>query len=95
MDRGVAHHSFLLAPFLDDLPASVHAVAPLSEGEESLSALTTSNDVRNVGGEPVEVRRLQFNTSAGAHEVWFDASGRVMRVADSATGLVAERIPAS
>lgn len=94
LDRSIAHHNFLLAPFLDDLPPSVHTVAPLSENEESLSGLATASGVQDVGGEPVEVRQLQFTTAAGSREVWFDASGRVVRVSDSA-GFVAERIPAS
>ena len=95
LDRGIAHHHFLLGGLLDAPPSSVHTVAPLSEAEASLTGLQASTEVINVGGESMEVRKLSFESPTGSREAWFDASGRLVRVANAATGFLAERTPSS
>lgn len=90
LDQDIAHHHFLLEPLLEEPPASIHVVAPLSESERSLSGVQVSSDMRPVGGEPTDVRII---TWSGGREAWFDASGTLVRVADPASGWVAEREP--
>ncbi|MGI9627313.1 MAG: hypothetical protein ACR2QM_10795 [Longimicrobiales bacterium] len=95
LDRSVAHHYFLLGPLLDAPPESVHSVAPLSEAEEGLSGLAVESGVVQVGGDEIEGRRITLRAAAGEREVWFDGSGRLIKVTDSATGFTAERLPAA
>lgn len=95
LDRGVAHHYFLLRPFLDRLPNTAHAVSPLAESEETLSGFELETGTRDVGGEATEVRIIRLRGRGGAREAWFDSSGRLVRASDEASGLVAERIPSA
>ena len=95
LERGVAHHYFLLAPLLDAPPRSSHAVSPLSESEETLSGLRVTSATRDVAGETLQVRVMSFTVGSSSREAWFDSSGHLVRVSDSSTGLVAERLPES
>ena len=70
-------------------------MAPLSEAEASFSGFSVADDELSVGGESIATRRVSFETGTGSREVWFDASGRLMRVSDGASGFLAERTPTS
>ena len=95
LDRGVAHHYFLLSRFLDDVPSSAHVVSPLAESEETLSGFELETGSRPVAGEPTDVRILRVRGRDGMKEAWFDSSGHLVRVSDEGSGLVAERTPSS
>lgn len=95
LDRGIAHHYFLLGRFLDRIPGSAHVVSPLAESEETLSGFELDGGTRRVAGEPTEVRILRVQSRGGAREAWFDSSGRLVRVSDEGSGFVAERVPSA
>ncbi|NNF27794.1 MAG: hypothetical protein HKN73_11285 [Gemmatimonadetes bacterium] len=95
LDRGVAHHYFLLRPFLEQMPGSAHVVSPLAELEETLSGFELDAGTRSVAGEPTEVRILRTRGRDGLREAWFDSSGRLVRVSDEGSGFVAERTPST
>ena len=95
LDRGVAHHYFLLGPLLGQVPGSAHVVSPLAETEETLSGFQLDSGTRQVAGEPVEVRILRMQGRSGRREAWFDSAGRLVRVSDEASGFVAERAPST
>lgn len=94
-DEGVAHHYFLLGALIEAYGAEtrIHAVAPLSEMEESPARPEVGAETIDVGGERIETTRIRLSSGEDSRDAWFDGSGRLVRVAWGARGFEALRLP--
>lgn len=92
-DERVAHHYFILGALEDG--AAVHILAPLAEREEAAARLVTGSETIQLGGERVATTRVRFGSGEGGGTVWFDGSGRLVRVHLEGRGFLAERLPGS
>ncbi len=93
LEEEVAHHHFLLAPLIQTGATSVHMLSPLSETETELVGVSQSDESITIGVENIATTKLRIGAGAGLRELWFDSSGRVMRVSIPARNFLAERVP--
>ena len=91
LDVGVAHQYFVLAQRLDGPMQDIHAISPLAETEVVLGAGRSSLETIEVEGETVETTLLVIGQGDEARSVWFDTSGRLVRVSHAASGFLAQR----
>ena len=94
LDGGVAHHYFVLGRFAagESVRRTVHAFSRAGDGLESVNVLDARQESIELGGERMEATRIDFSDGDGTGTVWFDGSGRLMRVARPGGGLVFERV---
>ena len=93
LEDDVAHLYFLLAALAGDTRESVHAVSPLTETQGTLPVISRTNEVVDLGGERIATTKVRIGAGDDAREMWYDASGRLMRLSIPSRGTVAERIP--
>lgn len=93
LDEGVAHHYFVLGELTAEGPAgrTVHVFSRASEGIEPIEVSPPAPESIELGGERIEATRIDFGSGEGAGTVWFDGSGRLVRVSLPGRGFVAER----
>ena len=86
LDTGVAHHHF----FLPGRPLSEGDTLPIIiPGEGTLTEVRVigSEDTElQIGGRTLPSRRIALAIGGATREVWLDVAGRVLRVADAASG---------
>lgn len=87
----VAHHFFLLGARLDGESGTIPVIIPGQGRQLQLQYTVTGSETLQLGGAPVEARRVRVEVAGAGRDVWFDVQGRVLRVEDSATNYRAER----
>lgn len=94
-DEGVAHHYFVLAGFAaaDAVGRTMHVFSRASDGIKPIEVTGTAPETIELGGERIEATRVDFGSGVAAGTVWFDGSGRLVRVSLPGRGFVAERSP--
>jgi len=92
LEDGVAHHYFLLGPYLQGGFSALRTLSPASEGEMAAAGLETTPETVEVDGESVASTKIRLAMPDGERLAWFDGSGRLVRVALPARGFVAERM---
>lgn len=94
-EDGVAHHYFVLGAFLErDAPApTLQTFTPLSEEPESIAQLHAAPHMLETGGTIIETTQVRLGNGEDAGAVWFDGSGRLVRVSLPGKGFLAVRIP--
>ena len=92
-DTGVAHHYFVLGGFLAPGIAdmTVHAFEPRSERADWAADLHIGAETITLQGEQVEATRVRIVSGDRVRTVWFDGSGRLVRVEVPTDGFVAQR----
>jgi hypothetical protein len=92
LDDDVAHHHYLLTPFLDvESSVSLTVLSP-SGGRQRRMTLTSlgAAEIR-IGAAPVNARHFRLEGGPRSREIWFDDQGRVLRVEIPSMGFVADR----
>ena len=91
LDAGVAHHHY----FLSQRPLAEGATLPVivpAEGILTEARVTGSEEGElQIAGRTLRSRRISLEIGAGTREVWLDAEGRLLRVADGPSGYTALR----
>lgn len=87
----VAHHYFLLGARLDGDSGTIPVIVPGQGRQLQLQYTVTGTETLQLGGVPVEARRVRVEVGGQGREVWFDVQGRVLRVEDAARSYRAER----
>ena len=92
-DAGVAHHYFVIGGFLARGAAdmTLHAFEPRSEREDWAADLDIGSETITLQGEQVEATRVRIVSADQVRTVWFDGSGRLVRVEVPTDGFVAQR----
>ena len=92
-DAGVAHHYFVIGGFLARGAAdmTLHAFEPRSEREDWAADLDIGSETITLQGEQVEATRVRIVSGDQVRTVWFDGSGRLVRVEVPTDGFVAQR----
>ncbi|MDE2982324.1 MAG: hypothetical protein OXU74_14125 [Gemmatimonadota bacterium] len=92
-DAGVAHHYFVIGGFLARGAAdtTLHAFEPRSEREDWAADLDIGSETITLEGEQVEATRVRIVSGDQVRTVWFDGSGRLVRVEVPTDGFVAQR----
>ena len=92
LEEMVAHHYFLLGARLEGDSGAVPVIIP-GQGSATPAPSTPSpeNETLQLGGAPVEARKVRVEVAGSGRDVWFDVQGRVLRVEDSARSYRAER----
>ncbi len=92
LDREVAHHYFLLSPFLDQGSAvSLTVLSPQMGRQLRLTLTLLGEEEVQIGGSLYRTRHFRLEGDGDPREVWFDDQGRVLRMELPGTGYVAER----
>jgi hypothetical protein len=92
LDAGVAHHHFLLTPFLDESTGVSLTVLTPREGRQVRMSLTyVGEDQVPVGMEHLDARQFRLEGGDGTRDIWFDEQWRILRVEIPAQGYLAER----
>lgn len=73
-------------------PGPVNLVDPRSERQAAGRLADLGTDHVLVGSVPHTLQHLVLETEAGPRHLWFDGSGRLMKVEIPATGITAERV---
>lgn len=91
LEQDVAHQYW----FLGQLPpgAVVSVLVPRARSQERVLVRAAQAESLATAGGAVDARHVTFEVGRGAHEVWFDADGRVLKVSVPSSGFVAERAP--
>ena len=92
-DAGVAHHYFVVGGFLAGgrAAATLHGFEPRSAGEDWDAELDIGSETLLLEGEQVEATRVRILSGGETRTVWFDGSGRLVRVEVPKDGFVAQR----
>ena len=92
-DAGVAHHYFVIGGFLARGAAdmTLHAFEPRSDREDWAADLDIGSETITLQGEQVEATRVRIVSGDQVRTVWFDGSGRLVRVEVPTDGFVAQR----
>lgn len=95
LERGVAHHYYLLFRHLPSDPAGsrVTVIVPSRHEQATATVSGGTSDRVEVGGEPVDARRYDVEVAGVRRTVWLDGEGRVLRVAFPDENRVAVRRP--
>lgn len=91
LERGVAHHFHFLAPPADPGPVSVPVIVPRDGFQTQAEVILAGPAELRIGGEMMPARHYRMRAGELRWEVWHDAEGRVLRVAESSTGYSAVR----
>ena len=94
-EDGVAHHYFVLGALLESDAAGTTLLAftPLADEPESTLQLQAGPQMLEIGGAAVETTQVRLGNGEDAGAVWFDGSGRLVRVSLPRKGFLAVRIP--
>lgn len=94
LERGVAHHYYLLFRQLPADPAGRAVSVIVPSRNEQVEARVTGGAAEpvEVGGEPVESRRWEVEAEGIRRTVWLAGDGRVLRVSFPEEGRVAVRM---
>ena len=91
LDTGVAHHHF----FLPGRPLSEGETLPVIVPREGtlteVRVVGSENAELQIGGQTLPSRRIALAIGGATRDVWLDAAGRVLRVADTTSGYTALR----
>ncbi len=92
-DPGIAHHYFVLGGFLarETGDMTLHAFEPRSEREDWAADLQIGSETITLQGEQVAATRVRIVSGDQVRTVWFDGSGRLVRVEVPTDGFVAQR----
>jgi hypothetical protein len=91
LDEEVAHHHFLLTPFLDEGPVSLTVLSPSGGRQQRMTLTSLGMAEIRVGATPVSARHFRLEGGPMSREIWFDDQGRVLRVEIPSLGFVADR----
>lgn len=92
-DPGIAHHYFVVGGFLagGTTETTLHAFEPRSGGKNWNAELDIGSETLMLEGEQVEATRVRIRSGGEIRTVWFDGSGRLVRVEAPQDGFVAQR----
>ncbi|MFQ5680243.1 MAG: hypothetical protein ACE5HP_12400, partial [Gemmatimonadota bacterium] len=95
LERGVAHHYYLLFRQLPPDPSGARLTVIVPSGNEQATATVTggAEETVELGGERIVARRYELRMGERRRVVWLDRNGRVLRVAFPAENRVAVRLP--
>lgn len=93
MDEGVAHHHYLLGPFLEDgQSVSLSVLSPRASRQVRMTLSLVGEEEIRVGGILFQgARRFHLEGGAQPRDIWFDDQGRILRLEIPSLGYVAER----
>jgi hypothetical protein len=92
LDHEVAHHFFLLTPYLEEESAvSLTILAPRAGRQTRMTLTQLGRQEIRVGARLVNARRYRLEAGDRASEVWYDDQGRVLRVEVPSVGYLADR----
>ncbi len=92
LDEEVAHHHFLLAPFLDQASSvSLTVLTPRAGRQSRMTLSLVGEEEVRVGGSLFPARHFRLDGETDSREIWLDGQGRVLQVLVPGTGLLAER----
>jgi hypothetical protein len=93
LDEWVAHHHYLLTPFLDEGgPVSLTVLSPRAGRQFRVTfALVGEEEVRVGEGLVSDARHFRLEGSQSPRDIWFDPQGRVLRIEIPSEGYLAER----
>jgi hypothetical protein len=89
LEEGVAHQYW----FLSQLPegTDVNVLVPRAGSQDRVVVRAARPESLELGGALVSARHVTLEINGGAHEVWYDEDGRVLKVLVPGTGFSAER----
>ena len=92
-DAGIAHHYFVVGGFLagGTIAPTLHAFEPRSGRDDWDADLDIGSETLLLEGEQVEATRVRILSGGETRTVWFDGSGRLVRVEVPRDGFVAQR----
>ena len=93
LDEWVAHHYFVLGGLAGEESAGrrLYVFSRVSAGIEPVEVAASAPESIELEGERIEATRIDFGSGEAAGSVWFDGSGRLVRVSLPGRGFVAER----
>lgn len=92
LEEGVAHHYFLLTPFLERSSAvSLTILTPRAGSQTRMTLTHVGEEEIRVGDRLVQARHFRLEGGEDPRDVWFDDQGRVLRVEIPSRAYVAER----
>ena len=89
LDEGVAHHHFLLTPFLDETSGMSLTILTPREGRQVRMSLTyVGEDQVPVGMQHLDARHFRLDGEDGARDIWFDEQvGEFFEIRDPLQGI--------
>lgn len=92
LDEDVAHHHYLLTPFLEDGSAvSLTILTPRAQSQLRMTLSLVGREEVRVGQDLWQARRFRLDGGEGARDIWFDEQGRILRIEIPSKGYLAER----
>jgi hypothetical protein len=92
LDDDVAHHHYLLTPFLESAsPVSLTVLTPRAQSQVRLTLALVGREEVRVGQDLRQARRFRLDGGEGPRDIWFDDQGRILRIEIPSRGYVAER----
>ena len=93
LDEGVAHHHYLLTPFLENGPTvSLTVLTPRSGRQQRMTLSLVGEEEIRVGGILIPgARRFHLEGGDSPRDIWYDDQGRILRLEIPSKGYVAER----
>jgi hypothetical protein len=89
LEEDVAHQYWFLSQLAEG--SEVTALVPRAASQHRVVVRSARPESIELDGTPVQSRHVTLEVDDRAHEVWYDADGRVLRVLVPATGFSAER----
>ncbi len=92
LDEGVAHHYFLLTPYLEtSSPVSLTVLVPRTGNQVRMTLTRVGEEEIRVGDRLVDAQHFRLEGGGDVREVWFDGQERILRVEIPSMEYVAER----
>jgi hypothetical protein len=89
LEEDVAHQYWFLSQLAEG--SEVTALVPRAASQHRVVVRSARPESIELDGTPVQSRHVTLEVDDRAHEVWYDADGRVLRVLVPPTGFSAER----
>ncbi len=80
LDQDVAHQYYFLGPALDR-GGTVSVIEPRAGAQVRLDVREAGTETLDIGGQSIAARHVVLSGGGQTRDVWFDAQGRVLKVA--------------
>lgn len=91
LDADVAHHHYFLSQRLLAASLPLPVIVPGEGRRYEAMVVGSENEEIRLAGRTLQSRHISLLIGDSTREVWLDSEGRVLRVADAASGYVALR----
>jgi hypothetical protein len=89
LEEGVAHQYWFLSQLAEGTDVTV--LVPRAGSQDRVVVRATETESLEVAGASFQARHVSLEINGGAHEVWYDEDGRVLKVLVPGSGFGAER----